>query len=364
MPGVPNRRHPFCFVPPGEKGGALLLAAVVFLAFEMLANALIAVRASQSYSDYWVVDYVPIAPLKAGAKFVDDNPSAVFGLARVECVVKMAVPANDASQSTGRRTADGSYAQCKFFRRWHSAFVDGYSTATLRPMIAYYMSTMSSPWAPDLEASAETIAGIESKIVSEVPRPRSAPAALDQLAYAAATMLVPLMLLRRMTFQASVGVSFALEAIRRDRISLALIMMMTMLLPAFGLMSWQDSNPWLEHGIAGIPQGTEAIVLGLAYICILSPIAEEILFRAWLIPFMKRVIGLKTACVLSAAMFFSIHLPLDSVGAAVSLAICTCIYTVIWVRTKSLWLCVLAHAGWNIAVLLRHGGYVGPPFSL
>jgi membrane protease YdiL (CAAX protease family) len=336
----------------------------VLISASLLVNVLVALRAAQTYPDHWVVQYTTLDPLKVDMSFADGAPHATFGLSSIACEPIEIEPIKHRSLAPPLRAPSQSQARCIFRRSREISFLDGYSAATSRPFIPYYMSTMPAPWTPDLGASAAEISRVEAEIANARPEPGSVTTVLDRIAFGAASILVPLLLLRRLQSRHVDAVKEAIGTLRKDHVSIGLLIAMVVVMPALGLTHWPASNPWPKGGVDGIPYGWEGMILGLAYTCVLTPISEEVIYRAWLIPYLSKVMSSQAACALSALLFVMSHGPPDELGAFLWLTANAFVYTVIWARTKSLLLCVFAHSGWNLSIFLREGGFVGEPFSL
>ncbi len=82
---------------------------------------------------------------------------------------------------------------------------------------------------------------------------------------------------------------------------------------------------------------------------ILIPLIEETAFRAWLIPLASQSVGQVGAVVLSTTMFALTHWIFDwsSFIFYISAGI---IFSTLWVLTRSLFSCVLAHGAYNSAI--------------
>ncbi|MGI8560054.1 MAG: CPBP family intramembrane glutamic endopeptidase [Luteimonas sp.] len=90
------------------------------------------------------------------------------------------------------------------------------------------------------------------------------------------------------------------------------------------------------------------IWLGVAFF---QPMIEEVAMRAWLIPIVMTRLRPVAAIVGTSALFSLVHgsLQADDLGLYFLLG---CILAVVWVRTRSLLACVVAHVGNNTAVYL------------
>lgn len=112
---------------------------------------------------------------------------------------------------------------------------------------------------------------------------------------------------------------------------------------------------WLRHALQGRFHALAAVdwmSLEVIYAVVLGPIAEEIIFRAWMIPFLSRHMDVRLAALISGLGFYFGH----SNDLGFTGVIGTVLFTALWLRSKSLWVCILAHAGWNLGVVIRDGG--------
>ncbi|MCY3568666.1 MAG: type II CAAX endopeptidase family protein [Chloroflexi bacterium] len=82
---------------------------------------------------------------------------------------------------------------------------------------------------------------------------------------------------------------------------------------------------------------------------ILAPLVEETFFRGFILGGLNRVWWMVPSLVLSAALFSAVHLNLY---AAIPFGIFGLIFGALYLRTKHLTAPALAHAGWNLGVIL------------
>ena len=87
-------------------------------------------------------------------------------------------------------------------------------------------------------------------------------------------------------------------------------------------------------------------VLPLVAASVLIPFLEEISFRAWLIPLAEKAIGTAGAVVFSA-IAFSLYPGTYELGHLLFYAAAGLVLSGVWVRTKSLLSCVVAHGLYN-----------------
>lgn len=83
---------------------------------------------------------------------------------------------------------------------------------------------------------------------------------------------------------------------------------------------------------------------------VLAPIAEEVVFRFWLLGRMVPAIGPAAALLLSSAVFAMVHMELEPFALG-SRLITGLALGLLWLRTSSLRACVLAHGLFNAAVI-------------
>lgn len=87
-------------------------------------------------------------------------------------------------------------------------------------------------------------------------------------------------------------------------------------------------------------------ILPLVAASMLIPFLEEISFRAWLIPLAEKAVGTAGAVVFSAIAFSLSH-GMYELGPLLFYAAAGAVLSGIWVRTKSLLACVVAHGLYN-----------------
>jgi len=101
--------------------------------------------------------------------------------------------------------------------------------------------------------------------------------------------------------------------------------------PGFGL---QDSHMPI-FGSSGFDISIAVIVL-----VFIAPIAEEILFRGFLLPTLLMKFQPVLASLLSAALFALIHMEFESMGMMMILAL---VLNWLFLRSKSIWPCIIFH---------------------
>ena len=104
----------------------------------------------------------------------------------------------------------------------------------------------------------------------------------------------------------------------------------------------------------GVDWGSGPVVLGLAVIStvIIAPIAEELMFRGYLLDSIRKIHGDWFAVVISALLFGIVHFEPYTVGMA---AIGGLIYGYVRVKTGSLWPSIIGHMIWNgIALIVTY----------
>ena len=94
-----------------------------------------------------------------------------------------------------------------------------------------------------------------------------------------------------------------------------------------------------------------AILITLQAVAVVTPLAEEVFFRAFVFSGLIPRLGVLKAMVLSAAIFSAFHLTL---GVLIPVFVTGLLLAFLYHKTGSLWPCVLAHAGQNaLAVALE-----------
>lgn len=100
--------------------------------------------------------------------------------------------------------------------------------------------------------------------------------------------------------------------------------------------------------VQGFGTGGVAMVLGFVLVGFLAPLAEEIAFRGVIFASFERAWGVGAAAAMSGLLFGIVHLqllevvPLGLIGVGLAL---------VFARSRSLWVPVLAHGAYNVVVL-------------
>ena len=104
----------------------------------------------------------------------------------------------------------------------------------------------------------------------------------------------------------------------------------------------------------GVDWGSGPVALGLEIIStvIIAPIAEELMFRGYLLDSIRKMHGDWFAVVISALLFGIVHFEPYTIGMA---AIGGLIYGYVRVKTGSLWPSIIGHMIWNgIALIVTY----------
>ena len=104
----------------------------------------------------------------------------------------------------------------------------------------------------------------------------------------------------------------------------------------------------------GVDWGSGPIALGLVIIStvIIAPIAEELMFRGYVLDSIRKMHGERVAIVISSFIFGLVHIEPYTAGMA---AIGGLIYGFVRVRTESLWPSIIGHMMWNgVALVLTY----------
>src|SRR5699024_12270471 len=90
-----------------------------------------------------------------------------------------------------------------------------------------------------------------------------------------------------------------------------------------------------------------ALVLPLSLV--IAPIGEEALLRGLIYPVLRKRVSVLVAVLISATTFALMHGNIVQIAATLPLAV---LLALVYERTRSLWPCVLAHVGFNLAATL------------
>lgn len=135
----------------------------------------------------------------------------------------------------------------------------------------------------------------------------------------------------------------------RQRIAIAIIAAGLIFAIRIATFGWNTVDASFPYAIAVEDSSlTLPILLSLG---VMIPLIEETSFRAWLIPMAIRSIGKVGGLAFSVAMFAAVHWVFDLpsllfyIGAGAILSL-------LWLWTRSLLACVLAHGSYNVAIAL------------
>ncbi len=102
--------------------------------------------------------------------------------------------------------------------------------------------------------------------------------------------------------------------------------------------SEQDYRELLQH-LAKSP------ATSLIQVCFLAPIIEEILMRGVVLGGLKNTYGCVTALLISATLFAFLHFNMVQ---TLSAFICGIILGLLYIKTSSIFCCIVAHCGYNL----------------
>lgn len=84
---------------------------------------------------------------------------------------------------------------------------------------------------------------------------------------------------------------------------------------------------------------------GLLQVCIIAPIIEEVLMRGFVLGGLKDTYGAAAALLLSALLFAILHFNMVQ---SLSAFVCGIILGLLYIKTDSIFCCILAHCGYNL----------------
>lgn len=98
-------------------------------------------------------------------------------------------------------------------------------------------------------------------------------------------------------------------------------------------------------------------VISALQVCILAPLVEEALMRGFALDGMKRTYGAAVALILSSVIFALLHFNMVQ---TLSALLCGIVLGALYLKTGSLFCCMLAHGGYNlisyVAIMREHPG--------
>ena len=136
-----------------------------------------------------------------------------------------------------------------------------------------------------------------------------------------------------------------------------------------GYMEWMQSLgvETVQDTVKLLQQSEDPLILGLMALAavVAAPLCEEIVFRGYFYPVMKRFAGVRPAALCSALVFASAH---GNLAALLPLWIFGVVLVLVYEKTGSLWAPVAVHCCFNsatvvaqIAIRYYHLPLDGPP---
>lgn len=86
-------------------------------------------------------------------------------------------------------------------------------------------------------------------------------------------------------------------------------------------------------------------ITSLLHVCVIAPIIEEILMRGLVLEGLKNSYGVITALLLSSLLFAILHFNMVQ---TLSAFVCGIILGLLYIKTNSIFCCMIAHCGYNL----------------
>ncbi|WP_291579730.1 CPBP family intramembrane glutamic endopeptidase [Clostridium sp. UBA6640] len=86
-------------------------------------------------------------------------------------------------------------------------------------------------------------------------------------------------------------------------------------------------------------------ITSLLQVCIIAPVIEEILMRGFILDGLKDTYGVRVALIVSAILFALLHFNMVQ---TLSAFVCGLILGLLYLKTKSILCCIIAHCGYNV----------------
>lgn len=86
-------------------------------------------------------------------------------------------------------------------------------------------------------------------------------------------------------------------------------------------------------------------VTSLLQVCIIAPVTEEILMRGFILGGLKDTYGATAALLISSLLFALLHF---NMAQTLSAFVCGIILGLLYIKTKSVLCCIIAHSGYNL----------------
>lgn len=122
-------------------------------------------------------------------------------------------------------------------------------------------------------------------------------------------------------------------------------------------LAWVAGVHGLASLLGGVPFRGPAMpsysLAMLAVVALYAPFLEEVAFRAWLVPIASRALGQPAAIALSASAYAAVHWSAGMSGVLSALGV-GALLAGLFVRTRSLPACLVAHGAYNAAALAWH----------
>ncbi len=86
-------------------------------------------------------------------------------------------------------------------------------------------------------------------------------------------------------------------------------------------------------------------VTGFLQVCMIAPVIEEVLLRDYVLGGLRDTCGVPLALVISSTLFALLHFNMVQ---SLSAAVCGILLGILYLRTDSVFCCIVAHSGYNV----------------
>lgn len=122
--------------------------------------------------------------------------------------------------------------------------------------------------------------------------------------------------------------------------------------PVFEQMFPQSERQYQE----AVEELLQSPATGLLRVCIIAPVIEEVLVRDFVLGGLKTTCGKGVALVISSVLFALLHF---NTVQTLSAAVCGFLLGLLYLRTNSVFCCIVAHSGYNFISYLFMMEYSG-----
>ncbi len=302
--------------------------------YKIVQHSLAAYTAPKTYH----VQYVSWSPVGFGNSYHDNNPPVETTADEVRCRVLDALASDKVGSFNHQMYQQARVIDCEFLQHELRYFSDS-PYSWIAPSVMKYLIELPLPWKLHLSESKTNVDSISGKDWAMIQQSRS------QIVQLFATLSIPIFLLILIRWNPLIDLKQGIVNLKNDPLSMGVFVGLGLgffLVIGTSLLIASDFN--VLH--------TDKLVAWNWLGSLQAPIAEEVIYRAWMIPMLSLFMRWPFAVIISALLFISDHR--IEYPDIIALTFFSLSIGVVWHRTQSLFVCIAIHLMFNLSVSMKH----------